>query len=163
MKRFLLLILSLLLSLTACGAANTSDTMAGELGLDVSAGEVLSAYDTHSGNGDGVSCTAWRFQDEALLEQLQSAAWSAFPLDDTVQALVYGLSSETSQIGPYLTDGEGAALVPEIQNGYYLLLDRQTENGLATGADILHRSSFNLTLGLYDTDTHTLYICKLDT
>lgn len=37
------------------------------------------------------------------------------------------------------------------------------EKDRAAGADILHRSSFNFDLGLYDTDTNTLYFCKLDT
>lgn len=89
--------------------------------------------------------------------------WEAFPLDETVQTLVYGAEDETSKYGPYLTDNDGKPLVPEIQNGYYLLIDRQVEKDKATGADILHRSSFNFDLGLYDTDTNTLYFCQLDT
>lgn len=92
-----------------------------------------------------------------------------FPFDEAVQTLVYGAADENGQIGPYLTkDSERdelltELLVPEIRNGYYLLVDRQAEPGMATGADILHRGSFNFTLGLYDTDTDTLYFCKLDT
>lgn len=77
--------------------------------------------------------------------------------------MVYGIEEGTSRIGPFLTDEEGNSLVPEIREGYYLLIDRQAEPGKATGADMLHRSSFNLTLGLYDTVTQTLYYCKLDT
>ena len=58
-------------------------------------------------------------------------------------------------IGPYLGDIE----LPEIQNGYYRLIDRQEEKG----TDILERASFNFTLGIYDMDTKTLYFCEVDT
>lgn len=51
----------------------------------------------------------------------------------------------------------------ETQHGYYILIDRQVGNRKTSGEDILQRNSFNFTLGLYDTDTNTLYFCKLDT
>ena len=73
------------------------------------------------------------------------------------------IDNETERIGPYLTDQEGNPLVPEIENGYYRLIDRQVKEGWATGADILHRGSFNFTLGLYDADAELLYFCELDT
>lgn len=150
--------------LTACGSKISQDTVSKELGINVSNGEEISSYDTHSGNGDGISCVAFRFSNDEVMEEIKSnSAWKSFPLDETVKILVYGVSDGTSSIGPYLNDNEGNALVPEIQNGYYLLIDRQVENNKASGADILHRHSFNFTLGLYDTDTNTLYFCKLDT
>ena len=64
--------------------------------------------------------------------------------------------------GPYLTDQDGNPLIPEIRNGYYRLIDRQIKMGEASGADILHRNSFNFDLGLY-ADTNTLYFCRMDT
>lgn len=148
--------------LTACGAMSddATDETTEVLGLDISAGEEISNYDTHSGNGDGTTCIAYSFSDDTLLEEIKSSSeWKEFPLDNTVQALVYGVSDETSTKGPFLTNKDENPLVPEIQNGYYLLIDRQGENE----KDILDRYSFNFTLGLYDTDTNTLYFCKLDT
>ena len=131
------------------------------MGLDISNGEEISNYNTHGGfHGDGTTCIAYRFDDDTILEEIRiSSEWSEFPLDDTVQALVYGLSDGTTQIGPFLNDNKGHPIVPEIQNGYYLLIDRQNE----AGTDILDRFSFNFTLGLYDTDTNILYFCELDT
>ena len=64
-----------------------------------------------------------------------------------------------SSIGPFINDGNGNPLVREIQNGYYILIDRQEDQE----TDILDRPSFNVTVGLYDTDTNTLYCCTLDT
>ena len=171
MKKLLTFMLSsflLLNGLTACASKSSQDNVSKTLDLDVSGGSEISYLDTHSGNGDGISCIILSFQDDAVLEQIkESDDWSSLPLDQTTQALVYGISEETDQvsyqIGPYLTDSEGNPLVPEVENGYYFLLDRQAEEGHATGADILNRGSFNFTFGLYDTDTNTLYFCELDT
>jgi len=156
-----LVILVSLFTLTACGSKRTQETVSKALGFDVSGGKEVSNYDTHSGNGDGTSCVAISFDDDTnVLEGIKrNAEWKALPPDETVQTLVYGVSDETSSIGPFLKDGNGTPLVPEIQNGYYLLIDRNTDKG----TDILNRSSFNFTFGLYDTDTNTLYFCKLDT
>ena len=158
----------LLAGLTACKTKTPQNLASEALNLDLSAGSAVSSYDTHSGNGDGTSCIVLPFQDDAVLEQIQASdAWHPLPIDQTTQVLVYGLSGETGenswQIGPYLTDDSGNPLVPEVQNGYYVLLDRQAEDGKAPGSDILDRGSFNFTFGLYDTDTDTLYCCELDT
>lgn len=167
MKKHLFLtwiLLTAVLSMTACGAKGTQEMVLDALSLDVSSGSEVSNVDTHSGNGDGTSCLVIRFEDDTVLTEIQeNEEWKPFPLDETVQALVYGVEDGTSKYGPYLTDDDGEPLVPEIQNGYYVLIDRQTENGKAPEADILHRYSFNFDLGLYDTDTNTLYFCQLDT
>ncbi len=144
-----LLISILFLSvLTACGTK--SGEAAKVLGLDVSKGEEISNYDTHGGfHGDGTTCIAYRFDDDTILEEIKSSSkWSEFPLNDTVQTLIYMMNNS----------GEHP-IIPEIRNGYYLLIDRQND----AETDILHRYSFNFTLGLYDTDTNTLYFCELDT
>lgn len=159
-----LLLLLISVVFTGCSARNTLDSISEVLGVDVSSGSEASDYDTHSGNGDGTSCIVLNFNDETVLKEIKSnEEWKAFPLDETVQTLVYGIEDETSKVGPYLTDEDGNTLVPEIQNGYYLLIDRQSENNQETEEDILHRNSFNFSLGLYDTDTNTLYFCQLDT
>ncbi len=158
---FSLVILFVLFALTACGSKSVQDTVSAELGIDVSGGKELSTADTHGGfHGDGVSSVALSFSDVSVLEEIKrNADWKSFPLDDTVQALVYGMNDETSSIGPFISDENGNTLVPEIRNGYYILIDRQEEKD----TDILDRSSFNVTVGLYDTDTNTLYCCVLDT
>lgn len=153
------------LALGDCGFQGPQKTVAKELGLDVSGVNEISSFDSHGGfHGDGATCIALGFSDRKVLEQIESSAkWKKFPLDETVRALVYGISDDTGSVGPFLTDSDGKALVPDIRDGYYLLIDRMADPELATGADILHRGSFNFTLGIYDTDTDTLYFCKLDT
>lgn len=158
---FSLVILVVLFALTACGSKSVQDTVSAELGIDASGGKELSTADTHGGfHGDGVSSVALSFSDVSVLEEIKrNADWKSFPMDDTVQTLVYGMNDETSSIGPFISDENGNTLVPEIRNGYYILIDRQEEKD----TDILDRSSFNVTVGLYDTDTNTLYCCVLDT
>ena len=153
------------LILSACGVESEQSAVSRELGIDVSACEVISASDTHGGShGDGTTFIVLDCADENVLDQIKKESeWRAFPMDDTVKTLVYGIDNETERIGPYLTYQEGNSLVPEIENGYYRLIDRQVKEGWATGADILHRGSFNFTLGLYDADAELLYFCELDT
>ena len=151
---------ALLITLSACGAVSPQETLSRELGVDLSSGTAFSSYDTHGGNGDGTSCTVLDFTDHSLAGQLEDASdWTPLPLDPTAQALVYGISEDTVSIGPFLTDADGTPLVPEIQTGYYRLLDRQHNKE----PPLLERFSFNFTLALYDTDTDRLYVCELDT
>lgn len=161
---FLLTVLLLLIPLAACSASGTQAVVSKALGIDAESGSLASCYDTHSGNGDGTTCAVLRFHGNGVLREIQaSPEWKAFPLDPTVRTLVYGVEDASSKTGPFLTDENGEPCVPEIRNGYYRLIDRQAAAGKATGPDILNRGSFNFTLGLYDTDTDTLYFCELDT
>lgn len=158
----------LVLLLTACGVTST-DYIYDELKLNVSSGTVVSQSDTHGGfHNDGLRFISLEFEDETVLDEIKdSGDWEEFPLSETAEALVYGIEYESEGMsvgyGPYLTDDEGNAMVPEIQNGYYRLIDWWIEEGRTTDTDILNRGAFNLSLGLYDTDTDTLYYFRLDT
>ena len=161
--------LYLLLLLTACGAHSPQEEISRALGLDIQRGQVVSQWDSHGGfNGDGTTCIQLHFQDDSVLRQIQeSEEWQKFPPDRTVQILAYGWQEETDgwvfSAGPYLTDGDGNPLVPEIQEGYYRLIDRHVEAEGAAETDILRRASYNFTLGLYDSAANTLYFCMLGT
>lgn len=158
------IVLVFVFSLASCGSQEPQEIVSEALGVDSSTGSTMSSMDTHSGNGDGISCVVLHFDGNEMIKQIEADdAWQPFPLDETVQTLVYGVSDAENSIGPFLTDEDGKALVPEIKNGYYRLIDRQVEQDTATGADILNRASFNFTVGLYDTDTNMLYCCELDT
>ena len=164
MKRIIFSISALLIVaflLPACRSQKSQNSISNELDIDVSSGNEISNLDSHGGfHGDGTAYIALSFSDNKVLKQIrESTQWKDFPLDETVKTLIYGISDEAKSIGPFLNDGNGNPLVPEIQNGYYLLVDRHTDKG----TDILNRGSFNFTLGLYDADRDILYYCKLDT
>lgn len=162
MKKFFAISLIVIISmftLTACNSKMSQHTLSKQMGIDVSGGKEVSVVDTYSG-GEGTLCITISFDDDSVLKQIKSnTEWKAFPLDETVKTLVYGIEDETKKEGPFLSDGDGNPLMPEIQNGYYRLIDRHYD----TKTDILNRASFNFTVGLYDTDNNTLYLCKLDT
>ena len=148
-------------SLVACGERTPQEIVSRELGIDVSGGTEISYEDTHGGfHSDGDTLITLQFDDNSLTYAIkENSKWREFPIDETTKAIVYGLQKENCQYSPILNDGMGNALMPEIQNGYYILIDRQTE----TDTDILERPSFNFTVGLYDADTNIMYFSKLDT
>ena len=174
-KQIILSIMAALaLLLTACGggsARSVQEEVAVTLGLDLSGCEVVSSWDDHGGfHGDGTAFAELKCSGSGVLDQIQGDGdWKAFPLDRTARALVYGVTEQTGteetgimvyQTGPYLTDGEGDPLVPEIQAGWYRLIDRHAQAG---ETELLGRASLNFTLALYDADTDTLYFCEMDT
>ena len=174
-KQMILRIMAVLaLFLTACGggsARSVQEEVAVTLGLDLSGCEVVSSWDDHGGfHGDGTAFAELNCSHTGVLNQIkEDGNWKAFPLDKTVQSLVYGVTEQTGteetgimvyQTGPYLTGEEGDPLVPEIREGYYRLIDRHAKAG---ETDLLDRASLNFTLALYDTERDTLYFCEMDT
>ena len=165
MKKILLtVVLTVLLCLSSCGSSET-DVAEKDLGIDMSGAEEVSDFDSHGGfMGDGVSCYAYSFDDEKPLEDIKNnSEWHEFPPDETVQRIVYGSLDENSTGTPYICDEDGNALVPEIENGYYILTDRQSEDLKEESENILERSSLNFSIGIYDADEGILYFCRMDT
>lgn len=72
------------------------------MGIDVSSGKEVSNDDTHNGNEDGITYIVLSFEDDTVLEEIKkNSEWKAFPLDETVQILVYGVSDDRSSVGPF--------------------------------------------------------------
>ncbi len=171
-KPAILLFISIFALASLCGCTtNTTQIVSNGLGINVSGGEEISYTDDHGGfHGDGTTFIALRFSDDEVLDEIrESGEWNAFPLDETVEALIYGTEyvsedgKEWSQNGPYVTDDDFNPLFPEVENGYYRLIDRYDPSSDEAESDILDRYSFNFTLGIYDTDTDILYYCEFDT
>lgn len=163
---WILFVMAMLLAgLSGCsGNHDTLQEISDDLNIDVSDGAIVTDKDTHGGfHGDGISITVIEFSDNQIEEMMESKkSWHAFPPNETVQAILYGYQVEDAVYGPFLAD-EGKALLPEIENGYYWLKDRQVDSEKSTGADIIYRESFNFTIAVYDSDARRLYYCKLDT
>ena len=148
-----LLIFSLILGSCSLGMLfrNPLKLVSEELGLNVSSGTVISDTDTHGGFlGDGYTVMSISFGNDSVLESIsKDGRWQEFPLDETMNALVYD----------YLRDDDGNTLIPEINNGWHILIDHQTDQD----TPILDRYSFNYTVGLYDTVRDILYYGRFDT
>ena len=159
MKKAVLPLILVILCFAYFGFSRREKQIKRRTGVDLSGANLISEYDTHSGNGDGVSCSIYDTKDTDINRKIvQSGKWSPLPADDTVHTLLWGMSDESSKTGPYLFDENEQPLVKYADNGYYILIDRHSLSG-----NILERSSFNLTIALYDTDRQLLYYCKLDT
>ena len=152
------LLLSAVLALTACGGSQKQQ-IGSELGLDLSQAAIVQSEDSHSGFlGDGSTRVVLSLPEGEAVEAIRSN-WTPFPLDQTAETLLYGISPGEYPDGPYLTREDGTPMVPEIRNGFYLLLDRQETQEVP----LLERYSFNFTLAVYDADSGYLYYCQLDT
>lgn len=131
-----------------------------DLGVSAQHGTVLSHEDTHGGMGnDGHTFTVISFSDDHCPRGLQGN-WNPLPLTENLSVLLYGGKTR----GPALTDEEGKCRIPVIEEGYYTFRDRHPEAEDPTSDfAIFRRHSFNYTIGLYDTETKTLYYFKEDT
>jgi hypothetical protein len=136
------------------------------LGIDPSSATVVESSDSHGGfHGDGLLFAQISIADDSVGAILsQRDEWKPLPLSENLTALVYGITTETSQTGPYLTNEDNEPVFPEIQNGYYYFEDRHAKSiDPYDDTDVFGRNSYNLTVAIYDTDTNMLYYAELDT
>ena len=143
------------------------------LNLDINIAEedIVSLYDIHGGfHGDGISCIVIKLDNVDSIKNNEN--WKPFPLSETdegrvIEHFVYGKEEDGTLTGGCFNDSEslygGKSLVPQIKNGYYCLIDRQSNDLKKKQPFILYRYSFNLTIGLYNSDSKLLYYLKLDT
>jgi len=172
MKKVIAVLLSIIcvISVSACSfrsSENTKEKIANVLALELSEASFATTIDSHGGfHGDGTSLMQFGFSNDSCEEQIQSnAIWKPLPLTENLAALVYGIRSETTAIGPYITfDDAGTPAFPVIENGYYFFLDRHSDSADAhDDTNVLARPSYNLTIAMYDADTDILYYCEFDT
>ena len=155
MKKVVAIICAIFIFAFSLVGCSLKDTVAYNLKLNVSSGEVSESFDTHGGcSGDGITFVKIKFSDDSALTQIENNnIWKSLPSDKTVNDLLYGNYSD------FVCDEDGNSLIPEIKNGYSLLIDKQNE----TLTNMLERASFNFIFGIYDADTDILYFYELDT
>lgn len=158
-----------LLVMTGC-SAEKENSIASEIskaiGVDVSAGEVISKSDSHGGfHGDGSTVIEIQLTDTSISDQIkENEDWNTLPLTENLTALVYGVQKEGSSEGPMIHSGDGAPVIPEVENGYYYFLDRHSRStDPKDDSGVLGRGSYNFTIAIYDADIQTLYYMELDT
>lgn len=147
-------------------AENVLSEISNMIGVDVSVGEVVSESDSHGGfHGDGDRIIKIQFADTSVSDLIKdNKKWSAMPLTENLTALVYGLHTENSSIGPMIHDGNNVPVVPEIGNGYYYFQDRHDQSmDPKDDTNVLSRASYNFTIVLFDMEANILYYLELDT
>ena len=170
MKKTVILILSIILSLAGCGNKDAQNDISEIIEIDVSSGTIVEESDSHGGpHGDGLLFQQISFEDSKVLEEIKgNQNWKSFPLSRNIEELVYGVKVSTEDCvrihGPYLIDENRNTIIPEIQNGYYYFYDRHSESeDPYNDENVLDRASFNFTLALYDSDNKVLYYVEFDT
>ena len=152
----LCIIVVLAFLLGSCGYNDYRSKISKALGIDIPSGAPMKSVDTHGGfNGDGATWVSVGFtSDKNPTEQIKNNHyWKPLPLDEVAYVLALDLNIQ-------LDDGE-ATLMPEVENGYYIVIDRHSEKN--ENDDILGRASYNFTMAIYDTDANILYYCEFDT
>ena len=142
--------------LGSCGYNDYRSKISKALGIDIPSGAPMKSVDTHGGfNGAGATWVSVGFtSDKNPTEQIKNNHdWKPLPLDEVADVLAHDLKIQ-------LDDGE-ATLMPEVENGYYIVIDRHSEKN--ENDDILGRASYNFTMAIYDTDANILYYCEFDT
>lgn len=163
------LVMVLLVIMTGCRAEKTDNILSEiskTIGVDVSAGEVISESDSHGGfHGDGDMVVEIQFADTSFSDQIkENEVWNAMPLTENLTALVYGIRKEDGSVGPMIHSGDGTPAIPEVDNGYYYFRDRHSQSTDPTDdSGVLGRASYNFTIAIYDTDSKILYYMELDT
>ena len=120
------------------------------LGAEISRGQLLDHQDTHGGfHGDGKTFVTIR----ADVRIPDSRFWHPLPATKNIADAI-----------ALCIDENHTPLIPEIQNGWYFFRDRHSESiDPSSDAAIHQRSSWNFTLGVYDSDRNILYYFELDT
>ena len=163
------LVMVLLVIMTGCRAEKTDNILSEiskTIGVDVSAGEVISESDSHGGfHGDGDMVVEIQFADTSFSDQIEvNEEWNALPLTENLTALVYGIRKEDGSVGPMIHSGDGKPAIPEVENGYYYFRDRHSQStDPKDDTNVLNRASYNFTIAIFDVDANILYYLELDT
>ncbi len=145
MKKVLMLMLVLTLSLHACGAQQSTQKKLGDaLGLDLSTAEIMSENDTHGGfHGDGETIIQLYVGDISELINGKNG-WHEAPVAD--ELLPY-----TLRFG-------------ELRDGYWYFFDRHREAVDRYDPEPLSsRFSYNFTFAFYEPESGILNYYELDT
>lgn len=146
-------------TLAGCHSASAAQVAAEQMDMEIPAQEFSVTYKDHGAfRGQGTSCTTLQFSDDAFLEKIQeNGTWKSLPLDESTQNLVYGVV-DSDYLGTPLTDEDGMPLIPEIENGYYLINEsKKTDEDTSF---LMHTQ--DLFVSIYDADNRVLYHCTLD-
>ena len=132
------------------GAGYWRQEISGELLLNLPEAEVMYERDTHEFR-DGVTAVSMKLRGSLLSEVERGARWRKLPLHENINT-------------DWFEDEEGNALISQVQNGYYLFIDRYRETGdIYDPSQSSPLKTLNYTVAIWDQDTNILYYFEIDT
>ena len=136
------------------------------LGIRIPSDSALVIEDSHGGfHNDGVLMVRTEFEDEKAKEIVtqikNNQDWKATPLPENIKLILYG--GEMGSNSSYVSDLAQKNKMPEINEGHWLFIDRKDgKKKITAGEELLSSYSSNYTVGLYDTQTNSLYYFESD-
>ena len=150
--RIFMALMALLMGLSGTGLT-LEEEIAETLGVQAQTGEIVYADDSHAGfHGDGEAFVILEFaEDDELVRSIEeNAHWHELPMNEAEWLLAHDSVVEN--------------LLPEAEEGWYRLIDRQIPAGEEADAErMMERYSYNFTLGIYDAARKRLYYVEVDT
>lgn len=128
--------------------------------------QILSYSSPSNWLGDGEDYDVYRFSDEEMKKVIRKVkekeAWKKYPIDSTTLELInewHAFMENQSSAKAFMKESDIDELIPTIENGYYLLLDRSNsqseESKLKYGLN-------NYSIFLLNIDSNTLYYIESD-
>lgn len=155
MKQILLLFISLVIFCHSCSAPlNPYAEVEAEFDTYAEQGTMVTNIDTHGGFlGDGDAFVKVEYDAEAGREIQKKLSndedWGSLPLTDDLKRVAGCCRYEFPR---------------SRENGYYYFYDRSRESENPKDASpVMHRYSYNFTLGIYDSEENALYWFEFDT
>ena len=122
-----------------------------KIGTNISGSEIMESYETHGGfHNDGVTYYKIYLKNPIEVDD----RWQTLPLDETMRDFI---CSDGTYYG-------NIPRCPYINNGYYLLIDRNLEEDETSSSEtIFERGSYNFIIVVYSSAEGILYYYKFDT
>ena len=162
------LIISFILLIASCSVLlidgfiynNKMETISKKLDLNLKNCTLEIDKDTHGGLlGDGEYFAKISFKENDDSKILFE--WKVLPLSTELQTVMNMISYYNNEGGKNVYERYN---IPNIENGYYYFLDRYSDAVNKDSEEELNsRSSYNFSLGIYDSKNKILYFYELDT
>lgn len=158
---YFFLLIIFICSLTGCYSQSINKRISSDLKLSIPKDLKIEYEDTHGGfNGDGETLAKVKLEDkdaERILSEIKdNDNWRTLPLTKNIKLKIYGGERYISDLAQRLD-------MPEIDNGYWIFIDRfGGEIKYNDDKFLFARASANFTLGIYDVENNILYYCKYD-
>lgn len=161
MKKILLIATILICLVFMFSCTNTQKTLDEEFGFSKDDFVVIEEQDTHGGFlGDGtyyliLDCS----ENQEKVNEIISD-WNELPFTEGLNLIMYGGTKDKTRYGSYFASDK--ITFPKIENGYYMVLDRNDGETRNIVNDLGYHASRNFTIAVYDTDNKTMYYFEYD-
>ena len=159
MKKILLIATTLICLVFMFSCTNTQKTLDEEFGIFKDDFVVIEERDEYE-IGDGIYYLILDCCENQEKASEITNDWNELPFTEGLNYIIYGGTDGTTRYGSYLASH--GITFPQIENGYYMVLDRNDGEIRNIVSDLRYHSSRNFTIAVYDADNTTMYYFEYD-